>query len=136
MARRADIVAEARRWIGTPFRHQGRVLGVGVDCAGLVIGVAHALGLSSFDYTQYGREPANGLLLDICERHLNRMPLLDARPGDIYAMRFGAEPQHLAIVSDYGIIHAYAPAGKCVEHRMDDVWRRRIVRAYRYRGVE
>ena len=35
-----DVVAEARRWLGTPWRHQARLRGVGVDCGGLVVCVA------------------------------------------------------------------------------------------------
>lgn len=36
---RAAIVAEARRWLGTPYRHQASVIGAGADCLGLVRGV-------------------------------------------------------------------------------------------------
>ena len=36
---RTDVVAAAREWLGTPFHHQARLRGVGVDCVGLVIGV-------------------------------------------------------------------------------------------------
>jgi len=40
---RAAVVAEARRWIGTPYRHQATVRGAGADCLGLVRGVWRAL---------------------------------------------------------------------------------------------
>jgi len=33
------IVAAARAWIGTPYRHQASVKGVACDCLGLVRGV-------------------------------------------------------------------------------------------------
>ena len=39
-----DIVNAARECVGTPFRHQGRVLGVGLDCAGLVLMPFSAVG--------------------------------------------------------------------------------------------
>ena len=38
-----DIVAEARRWIGTPYCHQASTLGAGADCLGLVRGVWRGL---------------------------------------------------------------------------------------------
>jgi hypothetical protein len=38
-ARRALIVAAARGWLGTPYRHQASVKGEGADCLGLVRGV-------------------------------------------------------------------------------------------------
>lgn len=40
---RTRIIAEARAWIGTPYRHQGSLKGVGCDCLGLVCGVWRAL---------------------------------------------------------------------------------------------
>src|SRR4051812_32701629 len=39
---RAAIVAEARDWIGTRYRHQASLKGVGCDCLGLVRGVWRA----------------------------------------------------------------------------------------------
>ena len=36
---RDAIVAEAHRWIGTPYRHQASLRGVGCDCLGLLRGV-------------------------------------------------------------------------------------------------
>lgn len=44
----APIVAEALTWLGTPYRHQASVKGVGCDCLGLVRGVWRAV---------YGSEP-------------------------------------------------------------------------------
>ena len=37
--KREDIVAAARGWIGTPYRHQASLKGAGCDCLGLVRGV-------------------------------------------------------------------------------------------------
>lgn len=36
---RAAVVAEARDWIGTPYRHQASVKHAGCDCLGLIRGV-------------------------------------------------------------------------------------------------
>ena len=53
-------------------------------------------------------------------------------------MRFNSDPQHFGFLSavqpDY-MIHAYAGARRVVEHGIDHVWQRRIVRAYALRGV-
>lgn len=133
--RRADVVAAARAWLGTPFRHQGRLRGRGCDCAGLLIGVAHDLGLSDFDFTAYGHLPHADTLRRLCDAHMRPIPIADARPGDVLLMRWVDEPQHLAIVTDIGVIHAYASARKVTEHGMDDAWRRRIVAAYALPGV-
>jgi len=126
------IVAAARAWVGTPFQHQARVPGRGVDCAGVIVGVAAALGLPHQDITGYGPEPYKGQLQKALEAQCDR--LAAPVPGCILLMRFATEPQHLAILTDTNtIVHAYAAVRKCVEHRLDDKWRRRIVAAYGYR---
>ena len=33
------ILTEARSWIGTPYRHQASLKGIGCDCLGLLRGV-------------------------------------------------------------------------------------------------
>ena len=40
---RGLALAEARRWIGTPYRHQASCLGAGCDCLGLVRGIWRSL---------------------------------------------------------------------------------------------
>ncbi|MEL6794106.1 MAG: peptidase P60, partial [Pseudomonadota bacterium] len=44
----ARAVRIARAWIGTPYRHQASLKGVGADCLGLIRGVWREL---------YGAEP-------------------------------------------------------------------------------
>ena len=131
-----QILAAARSWLGTPWRHQGRLRGVAVDCGGLVIRVGRELGLLDFDTRAYGRIPDGQQLRALCEQHLVPKPVAHAAPGDVLLMRFTRHPQHLAIVGDRGdpfsLIHAYADAGACVEHGTDARWLRRIVAAYRF----
>lgn len=132
-----DILAAARQCIGTPFRHQGRMLAFGLDCAGVAVHVARVIGAGVVDVDGYGRTPANGQL----ERSLDSQPCLervflgDRQPGDLLLMRFSSDPQHIAIFAGDTIIHAYEPVGKCCEHRLSDLWAARIARVYRFRGV-
>lgn len=147
MTTRADVAAEARRWLATPFAHQGRTLGIGCDCGGLVGGVAVALGIVSptwwrdtFDpsFGGYSRQPANGTLQRVCESFM--APTDQPDVGDVLLMRFASEPQHLGIVVPYvwgglAMVHAMARAGRVVEHRLAPVWRARVVQAYSMPGV-
>jgi NlpC/P60 family putative phage cell wall peptidase len=48
MSVNAEVLAIAGAWIGTPYRHQGAVKGVGCDCLGLIRGIWREL---------YGAEP-------------------------------------------------------------------------------
>lgn len=130
-----DILAAAREAIGTPFVHQGRVVGVGLDCAGLAIHVARRLGVDHVDVAGYERVPSGGRL----EAVLDDQPGIavqvvrdEPQAGDLLLMRFASEPQHLAICAGKTIIHAYAQVGRVCEHRFADVWRARVVRVYRF----
>ena len=45
MRQRAAVVAEAETWLGTPYHHEARIKGHGVDCAQVLIGVFANVGL-------------------------------------------------------------------------------------------
>jgi cell wall-associated NlpC family hydrolase len=132
-----DILAAARQCIGTPFRHQGRLIAFGLDCAGVAIHVARQIGVGHLDVSGYGRTPANGQLEQSLDSQpcLERIPLTSPSPGDLLLMRFASDPQHLAICAGETIIHAYEAAGQCCEHRLSSMWAARIVRVYRFRGI-
>ena len=148
MTTRADIVAEARSWVGVPFVHQGRSR-AGTDCGGLVGAVAVACGVVSpswwaeqFDVEHggYARTPSHGTLERICERFLQPIDEATMQPGDVVLMSFKTEPQHLAILGNYvhgglSVIHALSRAGHVAEHRLSAEWRRLVVGAYSMPGV-
>ena len=56
------IVKLARECLGTPYIHQGRHKGVGLDCAGLVAYVLDGLNLPYNDMRGYPRTPYEGML--------------------------------------------------------------------------
>lgn len=136
-----DIIAIARSAIGTPFVHQGRVAGKGLDCVGLPMYVADRLGVEYVDVIGYPRRPEGGKLEATFDEHVASGILVRVKPsemqaGDFLMMRFNKDPQHIAIYTGENIIHSYLQAGKVCEHRLDDVWLSRIVRVYRFSGVE
>lgn len=136
---RADIVAEARKWIGTPYRHQASEKGVGADCLGLVRGIWRGL---------FGDEPeavppytpgwAEALreetLLLAAQRHLIERPLQSAQPGDVilFRMGLGHPAKHCAILSEEDLIlHAYWGRSVC-ETRLVPWWLRRRAGAFAF----
>ncbi len=144
----ARVIACARTWIGTRFHHQGRLKrnqqhAGGVDCLGLLIGVARELNLldrqgrpiADADELAYPHYPDGIKLLNTLRHYMTEIPLSALAPGCIALFRMDAMPQHLGIISDYmgsdkpelGLIHAYAQARKVVEHRLDEYWREKIV---------
>ena len=84
-----DIVTTARKWLGTPFHHQGRVPNVGLDCVGLVIQVAKELNLSNFDTTNYSAIPDGKVLKSLCEQEMIEVPYINAQYGDVLLFKFG-----------------------------------------------
>ena len=94
-----DIIAAASECMETPFRHQGRVPGVGLDCAGLLVHCFKRLGLPHQDERGYPRTPFDGQLERILDSQpsLQRIALADAGPGDWLIMRMSRDPQHIAL---------------------------------------
>lgn len=135
MATRRQIIAEARTWLGTPFHHQGRLKGVGVDCAGVVIGVAKVLNIVDVDITGYSRLPSGDLLKKHLRENMIEIDIADAKAGDVLLFSFDRDPQHVAFLTDVGILHAYMQVKKCIEHSFDDVWKSRVRGAFKFKGV-
>ncbi len=141
MTTRADIIAEARTWLGTPFVHQARSRGVGVDCIGLIVGAVQGCGLAVDDRADYARTPHAGELARELGAQLERIDVADAAPGDVVLIAWRRAPMHVGLLTDYphsglALLHAIETIGRVVEHRLDDGWRRLIVAAYRVPGLE
>jgi len=142
------IFGAAREYLGTPFHQQGRVKGVGMDCAGIVLCVGEDLGLRycdgspirRFDYKDYGMFP----VLDAMQKEAQKIFVMKPRkqmiPGDILTLRAPFIVHHMAIVSQLkqgiGIIHAHGGVGKIVEHLLDARWAERIAGVFSYSGVD
>ncbi|MDQ5898212.1 MAG: hypothetical protein QG612_2298, partial [Pseudomonadota bacterium] len=90
------IVASARAAIGTPFRHQGREAGRGLDCAGLLVHVAREIGAEPRDRGGYARMPTGGQIEEALQEHVDagvlvRVPMTEMQAGDLILMRFESE---------------------------------------------
>ena len=125
------MIAAARACAGTPFHHQGRVAGVGLDCIGLIVVAMQAAGREVRDCLDYGRRPDGVSLIAGLEAHgMRRVASIEA--GDILLFRYDHQPQHVALAtSEATMIHAFAVAGKVVETGVSDYWKRRLVGIYR-----
>lgn len=139
---RAQIVAEARTWIGTPYRHQASLKGVGCDCLGLVRGVWRALlGAEPEPVPAYARDWAEAAshepLAEAGFRNLVPVEPAAFAPGDVVLFRWraGLVAKHAAIVSAADLmIHAHDGAS-VAEVAIAAWWRRRLAFAFRFPGV-
>lgn len=136
------ITKTARSWIGTPFKHQGRIKGLGVDCVGLIVCIAAELNLTtqngsaiaSYDVSDYDIISDGYALENFLDENLIRLESLEV--GALVLMSFDSNPQHLGVVSDYlegsfGLIHADLKAGEVVEHHLDAHYASKIKKIYK-----
>ncbi len=113
---RTAVVAEAYTWMGTPYVHMGRIKGVGVDCAQILIATYSGVGLieafvpDTYTHDWYMHRDED-LYLAYLMAHAVKTD--DPQPGDISAYRFGRTTSHAGIITEPGyMIHAYRPFGK------------------------
>ena len=123
---RDQIVSAARQLIGTPYLHQGRVPGHGVDCVGVGVCVAWACGIkpTTWNITGYRRIPdGHSLMRHLRENMAGEVDLQGTQPGDLVVIAFDRFPHHVGIAGDYhgsglSLIHADNRAGRVVEQRL------------------
>ena len=132
-------VAIARRWIGTPYRHQASAERHGCDCLGLVRGIwreihgAEPVAVPGYsaDWSEPQRDEA---LWQAAAVHLVERPAA-AAAGSIllFRMRQGAVAKHVGVMTDDGaaprFVHAYQGHG-VIESPLSLPWRRRVVAAF------
>lgn len=132
----AQVVAVARSMLGVRWVHQGRSR-QGIDCIGLPVLVRRELGLATLDVADYARMATSEAMIAYCRLHMQELSIEQLAPGDLLILRFDPN-RHMALVGDYplgglSLIHAYSMAPRrVVEHRFDDVWRSRLLGAFRF----
>ncbi|SFK79393.1 NlpC/P60 family protein [Methylorubrum salsuginis] len=142
------IVAEARAWAGTPYRHQASLRGVGCDCLGLLRGVWRGvLGPEPEEAPPYAAswaEPAEGddPLAAAARRHLvpvpTPLPAYVPQAGDVllFAFRANLPAKHCAIATGpAAMIHAHDGAA-VTEVALTPWWRRHLAYAFRFPGLD
>lgn len=138
---RADLLEVARSWMGTPFHHQQRKRGVGVDCAGLLVEVARECGWEIQDDPRkdYSRFPVVGKpLFNMVAGQSVQIPPEQVQVGSIYLfwVRRATVPQHMGLCSgDNKIIHAWYEAKRVCEITLDPYWTQRIFATFDFEGV-
>jgi len=132
---RADVVKEAKSWIGTPYHPCARQKGVGIDCGMLLAEVYHNVGLAPDIAIKHYSPEAHmhqiedgytGLVQEYATR-VERDPL----PGDLILYRFGKRVGHAAIVIEWPLaVHALVEQGVVYEDLSQKSWTSRQVAIY------
>lgn len=138
-ALRQALVAEARAWLGTPYRHQAALRGVGCDCLGLVRGVWRAVHGAEPEpvpaYTpDWAEASGRETMAEAAARHMAAVAVADILPGDVLLFRWRPvlPAKHAGILVAPGrFVHAQQGA-VVTEATLSPWWARRIAFAFRF----
>lgn len=132
-----SIVAEARTWLGVPWRHQGRSR-TGVDCAGLVVQVARALELADYDTTAYSRRPQGQGFVAHFQGQMDGVAIPQAQAGDVLIFADQAYPCHCGFLTEWRdrphLLHAHATRRQVIEEPYTGEWPAKVKFAFRFRN--
>jgi len=142
MPTRSSIIAVARGWIGTPYRHQASAQGIGCDCLGLVRGVWRGvIGPEPVFVPPYTPDWAEAqgteTLAEAARRYLVEIAPGEAEAGDVVLFRWrpGLPAKHCAILSGPAtLIHAHDGAA-VAEVVFAPWWQRHLAYAFRFPDI-
>jgi len=114
------MVAEARKWLGVRWRHQGRSRRTGVDCVGLCLMVARGLGVTVADITTYPRRHDGSLLRLYLDQRLTATGRYQPQQGDVALFRDNGFAVHVGFIGAGAagaltVIHAHARRRQVIE---------------------
>lgn len=143
---RMAIVAEARSWDGTPYRHQFMTKGVGTSCILFILAVYANVGLVPKEVPPFFNEdwafnsPACRMppwFENWVSKYLIEIPEHELKIGDIITYNFGKEPalSHSSImIEEDMVIHSEKPIGVTLTNRRNAKWYKRERIYFRYGG--
>ena len=115
------IVAAARACVGTRFRAQGRAPGLGLDCVGVVLAAAAAVGVVPARLPAYRLGSDYPNVEAILTTH-GCVRIETAVPGDVLVFAPTGRQRHFGIVTPVGLVHAHAGLDRVVEGPIDTEW--------------
>lgn len=136
-----DLEAVAASWLGTPFRANAAIKGVGVCCHLLVTEILIETGVlfrkpfprgnPNYSISQ-GESLIEAYMLE--SEDFVEVSLEDPLPGDVLGFRIGGCTHHVALLTgSVRMIHAVRHYGVMFSRPDDSMWARRLTRAWRVR---
>ncbi len=132
----SEFVAAALACVGARFKLQGRDPAYGLDCVGLLAWCASRVGLPVADRLDYGlhSDPAQ------LAAHLQASGFVDITgaagadeaiaPGRVLVFALSGSPNHAAISTPQGIVHADMRLRRVVHHQLAASWRAAVRGVY------
>lgn len=124
-AQRASVIAEAKTWIGTPYRQLGDSKGASIDCSMLLVRCLVDAGIfEPFDPRPY---PPNWHLHKKEEKYIAWMDTIavetqQPKAGDIVLFKYGQCFSHSGLmITPTRVVHAYVHWGFAAESEITEV---------------
>lgn len=121
---RARVVAVAHSWLRTPYHHNAKIKGVGIDCLTLLAAIYEEAGIiDKIPIPKYSHQwhlhHSEELYLEGLLQYTHEVE--NPLPGDIVVWKIGRCFSHGAIVVNWPtIIHAYAGRNCTLENAFAD----------------
>ncbi len=121
MTNRETFLKIAHEWEGVPWARVGTEKARGVNCLGLLVGIAKECGflerlMEEETGANFVAPPVKGHFLGRARACLDTIHMKDALPGDLILYRIGREPQHLTIITCLKpllVLHSHKAAKRC-----------------------
>ena len=136
---REQIIAEAVKWLETPWRHQGRTQR-GLDCAGLIIRVGNDLQLIQYDVKAYPRHTHRDAFIRHFKAVLKEKTVPQRLKGDVVLFRDGIYACHCGIIDldadgKEFVIHAYEVRKKVVREELTPDLKNKMTHCFEFPEV-
>ena len=134
-----EVCEVAKTYVGTPFHNLGRVKGIGIDCVGIILGVAKELKIKLVihdEFKFFNRRTRQRPLLDYMDEQFIKIEKREV--GSIVVSWYNRntkEPSHLGIVTEVGLVHTHGNLGIVIEEHWSPKWTTLISGYYRYPGA-
>lgn len=136
MVTASDILTTLRSYLGTPFEHQGRQPGRGLDCVGALVCALRANGVTVEDWRAYPAHPDEATFLRYLDRNLERVPLDRLCPADVLGFRIGRRLVHAGVRTEFGgMIDVRDRRTLRETTSLTKTWQGRLFLAWRVPGV-
>jgi hypothetical protein len=101
--------------------------------------VARDLGISSYDYTSYGRRAVGQAFVHHFAENMDALRVAEAEVGDVLVFADQAYPCHCGFLTEKfeqpHLLHSHATRRKVIEEPYIGEWPARVRFAFRFRGV-
>ncbi len=142
MLTKQALVQEAVKWIGRPYSASG-TQECGANCLGVFGGILRNLGgleglVAEIEkHAKYARPIHSGQLFRLLttSKYLETIRPKRLETGNFLLIRFAGEPQHMAIITEPGIVlHASGPHKRVIQHGLPRDWK--IVCEFKIIGLQ